>query len=203
MITSYDKLEELGRRRLSKSFFMRDFLYSEIAAWNGLKNVPMNERLAVANATKLCEMLLEPLQSTFGRIHIRSAYRSLEVNSFGNNNKLNCASNEDNLSIHIWDEPNKNGNGATACIMIPWLLDHIKQGGSWIGMAWWIHDNLPYHRLEFFKSGAFNIGWHDLPDRRIDSYTEPRGCLTKPGMPNHDGSHSEHYQNFPALAFPD
>jgi hypothetical protein len=39
-ITSYDKLEDLGRVRLSQSFFMRDFLYSEIAARHGLRNVP-------------------------------------------------------------------------------------------------------------------------------------------------------------------
>ena len=30
---SVNALEELGRVRLSKSFFMRDFLYSEIAKW--------------------------------------------------------------------------------------------------------------------------------------------------------------------------
>lgn len=30
-IKSFNKLEELGRVRLSTNFFMRDFLYSEIA----------------------------------------------------------------------------------------------------------------------------------------------------------------------------
>ena len=37
---SVDALETLGRVRLSKSFFMRDFLYSEIANHYGLRNVP-------------------------------------------------------------------------------------------------------------------------------------------------------------------
>ena len=38
-------------------------------------------------------------------------------------------------------------------------------------MAWWIHDHLPYASLYFFaKLGAFNIGWHEAPERRIDSY---------------------------------
>lgn len=33
-------LTELGRVQLSRSFFMRDFLYSEIAMLHGLLNVP-------------------------------------------------------------------------------------------------------------------------------------------------------------------
>mgnify|MGYP003581915723 FL=1 len=37
IINTYEKLEELGRVRLSKNFFMRDFLYSEIAAWHGIR----------------------------------------------------------------------------------------------------------------------------------------------------------------------
>ena len=68
-------------------------------------------------------------------------------------------------------------------------------------MAWWIHDKLPYSELQFFpKLGAFNIGWHERPRRRITSFAAPRGLLTKPGMPNHDGDHSEWYTGFPELA---
>ncbi|MEA2806936.1 MAG: hypothetical protein QOJ17_1077, partial [Rhodospirillaceae bacterium] len=40
-------LEDLGRIRLSRSFFMRDFLYSEIANHYGVPNVPENPDLAV------------------------------------------------------------------------------------------------------------------------------------------------------------
>lgn len=32
----------------------------------------------------ICRNLLEPLQETFGRLAIRSAYRSAQVNAFGN-----------------------------------------------------------------------------------------------------------------------
>ena len=28
------------------------------------------------------------------------------------------------------------------------------------------------------------MGHANEPERRIDSYVRPRGCLTKPGMPN-------------------
>ncbi len=41
-------LEELGRVRLSKSFYMRDFLYSEIANFYGIPNIPDDPDLAVA-----------------------------------------------------------------------------------------------------------------------------------------------------------
>ncbi len=65
-------LEELGRTRLSTNFFMRDFLYSEIAALHGFTNIPDDPDLAIAAGTALCETLLEPLQDRFGRLSIRS-----------------------------------------------------------------------------------------------------------------------------------
>ena len=63
--------------------------------------------------------LLEPLQATFGRIAVRSGYRSPIINEFGNRNKLNCASNEANYAAHIWDYADvQGGRGATACIVV-------------------------------------------------------------------------------------
>ena len=41
-------LEDFGRIRLSENFFMRDFLYSEIAAINGFPNLPEDPDLAIA-----------------------------------------------------------------------------------------------------------------------------------------------------------
>lgn len=201
-ISSYVKLEDLGRTRLSRNFFVRDFLHSEIAAWNGIRNVPDNPKVLIAVGRRLCEELLEPLQATFGRIHIRSGYRSPDVNDFGNRNGLNCASNASNYAAHIWDRPDASGSyGATACIVIPWLVDRIEQGGRWTEMAWWIHDHLQYSSLCFFqKLAAFNISWHEQPVRRIDSYVSPKGCLTRPGMVNHAGLHQEEYLGFPGLA---
>jgi hypothetical protein len=54
-----DALETLGRVRLSPSFFMRDFLYSEIANFYGKQNIPQDPDLAIANGKRLCEELLE------------------------------------------------------------------------------------------------------------------------------------------------
>ena len=96
-------LEALGRVRLSENFFMRDFLYSEIAAFYGIPNIPDDPELAILAGRKFCEEALEPLREQFGRISIRSAYRSPAVNHFGNVHKLNCGSNESNFGGHIRD----------------------------------------------------------------------------------------------------
>lgn len=195
---SLDKLEELGRVRLSKSFFMRDFLYSEISNFYGIPNIPENPDLAIANGKQLCELLLEPLQDTFGRIAIRSAYRSPKVNSYGNEKGHNCASNESNFAGHIWDMPNKNGNGATACIVIPWFTDQYEAGRDWRAMAYWIHNHLPYSSLQFFpKLCAFNLNWHENPERSIHSYIEPKGYLLRGEEPNPE--YEKYYDGFPVL----
>jgi hypothetical protein len=73
---SVRSLEELGRVRLSASFFIRDFLHSEIGDFRGIPNIPDVPDLAIAAGRRLCELLLEPLQATFGRLAIRSAYRA-------------------------------------------------------------------------------------------------------------------------------
>ena len=91
---SVDALENLGRVRLSRSFFMRDFLYSEIANFYGVPNIPDDPDLAVEVGKALCEQLLEPLQATFGRVAVRSASRSPAVNQLGNEKNHNCGSNE-------------------------------------------------------------------------------------------------------------
>ncbi len=194
-------LEDLGRVRLSKNFFLRDFLHSEIADFYRIPNIPDDPDLAIEAGKHLCEELLEPLQATFGRLHIRSGYRSRAVNEFGNRNKLNCSTNAATAADHIWDMRDADGcMGATACVVVPWLVDTHDHESDWQRLAWWIHDHLPYASLCFFpKLWAFNIQWHERPVRRIMSYVAPRGVLTKPGMANHQGSHAEWYAGFPDL----
>ena len=202
---SVGKLEELGRVRLSANFFMRDFLYSEIANLHGIPNVPEDPDLAIAAGTRLCEEILEPLNAAFGRIAIRSAYRSPTVNAFGNEKNYSCARNEANYASHIWDRRDAQGRmGATACIVIPRFADRFEAGADWRALAWWIHDHLPYSRMFFFPiRAAFNLQWREEPERRIDSYLEPAGCLTRPGMANHGGSHAEWYEAHPILSAAD
>jgi hypothetical protein len=184
---------------------MRDFLYSEIAAVQGMTNLPDDPDLAIAAGRALCTHLLEPLQATFGRIALRSGYRSPEVNGFGNAHNLSCASNEHDRATHIWDQRDADGGmGAMVTIVVPWLVDRIAEGrADWRSMAWWIHDHLPYSALQFFpKLTAFNIAWHETPKRRITSFVAPKGLLTKPGMANQDGDHGASYPGFPDLVTP-
>lgn len=50
---SVSKLDELGRVRLSQNFFMRDFLYSEIANLHGIPNIPEDPDLAIEAGSRL------------------------------------------------------------------------------------------------------------------------------------------------------
>ena len=85
-------LETLGRVQLSPSFFMRDFLYSEISQIEGIPNIPDFPDKAIEVGRSLCEEVLEPIQQRFGRISLRSGYRSPAVNAKGaeNKNQYNC-----------------------------------------------------------------------------------------------------------------
>lgn len=157
-------LETFGRTRLSSSFFMREMLHSEIAEANCMLNVPSDVELAVEAGSRLCERVLEPIQACWGRIVIRSAFRSEEVNDWGNRNRANCSSNEKNYAAHIWDRRDSDGfMGATACIVIPSYLDYFEKTGDWTSLAWWIHHHVPqYSELKFFKHQcAFNVRWHE------------------------------------------
>lgn len=195
------QLEELGRTRLSQHFFLRDFLHSEVAEVFGLMNIPRDPQLAVAAGSRLCEELLEPLRATFGDVRIRSGYRSPAVNALGNQHRLGCASNRRNYAGHIWDIPDQHGRiGASASIVVPWFVDRHTRGADWRSLAWWVHDHLPYSSMCFYpKLAAFNIQWREEPERRITSWAKPVGILTKPGMTNHEGCHSEWYRKFPEL----
>jgi hypothetical protein len=90
----------------------------------------LDRDLAIAAGRGLCENLLEPLQATFGRLAIRSAYRSPEVNGYGCRHRLSCASNERNLARHTWDRRNQQGMGAVTSVVVPWLVDHIHTGAA-------------------------------------------------------------------------
>ncbi|MCA8929552.1 MAG: hypothetical protein KDC18_15920 [Alphaproteobacteria bacterium] len=195
-------LEDLARVRLSPHFFLRDFLYSEIAALYGIPNIPDDPDLAIAAGRRLCAELLEPLWHSFGGLHLRSGFRSVAVNDFGNALDLNCAQSEKDFAGHIWDRRDAAGRmGACVTVVVPWFLPLYEATGDWRPLAWWVHDHLPYHRMLFFpKLAAFNLTWREAPERRIDSHAAPqRGCLTRPGMANHAGSHAAAYEGFPPL----
>jgi hypothetical protein len=175
-------LETFGRVRLSKYFFMRDFMYSEISGFHGLPNVPENPDLVIKNGKAFCTSLLDPLEQTFGRVAVRSGYRAPDLNRYGNENRLNCARNDNPLECHIWDRGVGEAAIAGASVVIPWFADRYAEGRDWRDLAWWIHDHLPYSEMWFFpKLAAFNLVWRPKPLRTISSYIAPRGTLLKAG----------------------
>lgn len=193
---SMRSLETLGRVRLSDNFFMRDFLYSEIAAFHGIPNIPDDPDLAIEAGRRLCEEYLEPLIAALGRISIRSAYRSPAVNDFGNKHNMSCGANEANYGGHIWDRRDANGRiGATATVIVHSFIGYYERTGHWEALAWWVHDHLPYDELEFFpKFAAFNLGWREKPSGGIYSFIPPRrGRLIKRDDPIWGDDHSREY----------
>ena len=199
--TSVKTLEDFGRAQLSKSFFMREFLYSEISQIERIPNIPDHPDTAIKAGEGLCQNVLEPIQDALGRLSIRSSYRSSSVNAKGaeNKNQYNCSKNEANYAGHIWDIEDSNGHiGATACIVVTSFLPYYEKTGDWQALAWWIHDHIPGYSSMFFfpKLSAFNITWHQKPKKRIDSYIAPKGCLTKEGMPNQKADHKDVYEEF-------
>ena len=204
----FKALEDLGRVQLSKSFFMREFLYSEIAQIENISNMPENPDWAIEVGKKLCENILEPIQDALGRISIRSGYRSRAVNEAGNKQGSNCADNDKNFGRHIWDALDKDGyKGATACIVVTSFVPYYQKTGDWTALAWWIHDHLRdvYADMEFFTNlAAFNITWsanREYPQYIYSRVENPHtgkhsGYLTKKGMDNFEGSHEEFYKEF-------
>lgn len=200
---SYAGLEALGRVRLSRHYYMRDFLYSEISNFHKIPNIPEDPDLAIAAGTELCTQLLDPLTDTFGPLHIRSSYRSSTMNHFGATTAKpqRCAANPANYAGHIWDRRDDKGRmGACASVVIPWFADQYDQGRDWRDLAWWIHDHLAYSALWFFpKLAAFNLTWRQEPARSIDGYMPRRISLLKagddPAEPAH--WHAERYADFP------
>lgn len=193
-------LETLGRVRLSKHFYMRDFLMSEISAFHGIPNIPDVPDLAIERGRALCTQLLDPLQETFGRIAIRSGYRSAALNTYGNDNKLNCARSDNPIECHIWDWDGSPIAGTS--LVVPWFADQYDRGRDWRDLAWWVHDHLPYSEMWFFpKLAAFNLVWRPEPLRTISSYIAPRGMLLRAGdAPDEDAAtRADRYADFPPL----
>jgi hypothetical protein len=200
---TYTALEDLGRVRLSRHFFMRNFLHSEIANFYGRPNIPDDPDLAIAAGKQLCAQLLDPLVETFGPIEIRSGFRSCELNHFGATEvkPQKCSRNEVNFGGHIWDRRDKDGHmGATVSVVIPWFADQYGAGRDWRDLAWWIYDHLPHAEQCYFpKRAAFNIQWHEAAPKDIYSYIKPRGLLLRAGKePKEDlATRQRRYADFP------
>ncbi|WP_420418334.1 hypothetical protein [Pacificispira sp.] len=163
------QLEKIGRVRLSRHFFMRDFLHSEIGAVFGIPNIPEDIDLAVENGIRLCTDILEPIVTEYGPIQVRSGYRSPTLNDFGYRHRLKCASNENNAAFHIWDRLDReNRRGASTCIVIPWCLDNLDPMSDGLEFGESLKKLVPFDMVTFFTNQfAFNIGWREEPRGKL------------------------------------
>ncbi|MEL7026013.1 MAG: hypothetical protein AAGO57_02120, partial [Pseudomonadota bacterium] len=190
---TYAALERLGRVRLSRHFYLRNFLYSEIGNFYGLQNLPDDPELLIAAGTRLAEDLLEPLVETFGPVELRSAHRAPDVNRLGNLKGHSCAQNNRTRANHIWDQRDGAGRmGACATIVIPWFADRYNEGRDWRDLAFWLKAHLKFHEVYFFPlNAAFNLTWREEPEGRVLSYIAPKGLLA-------DEANSKHrWRDFP------
>ena len=178
-----DELDSLGRERLSKNFYMREFLHSEVAARFNVVNYPDEPEAALQTGRLLCGTLLEPLQDKFGRISIRSGFRSSTLNSLCHEKGFNCAENSKAYGRHIWDVPSeKYGYGAMACVVIPSVHDAVCGGIAIDEFACWVDSNLPYCFVSVFQNQtAINICCSEKPKKDIYSRIEPSGLLFRSG----------------------
>ena len=213
--SSVAELTALGRERLSEHVFMRDMLYSEVANFHGLQNIPQDPDLALHVGRNIAAKIIEPLKKAFGHVTVRSAYRSPSLNQFCHDRHKEliaqghadgayyCSDNTYGASRHIWDLRDAGGHcGGTVSLVIPWYLERYEKTGDPRPLGWWIRDNLPdYAEVIFYPwLCAFNIRWHETPGKQaimIDGGSGVDATMTDATMGNFDGDHSEHYQGFP------
>lgn len=204
-------LAELGRVRLSEHFFMREMLYSEVANFHGIPNIPDHPDLAIEVGHRVCEGILEPLHRAFGHVTIRSAFRSARVNGFCNARYVEsdgadtgyyCSDNEYSAARHIWDRRDADGYlGGTVTVVIPWYLPLFERTGDPRPLAWWIKDHIPaYSEMMFFPwLCAFNIRWYEGPSSRsiiLDDGTDET-LLSDRTLANFNEDHRHLYRGFP------
>ena len=186
---SMKALEELGRVRLSEHFFMREMLTARSrtsTASRISRTIPTLRSRPERGSARSCS---NPCTRRSDTCRVRSAFRSVEVNTYGAERQdkgYSCGKTDWNRSRHVWDRRDAEGcMGATACIVIPWFIPRYE-AGTWHALAWWIHDHLPYSDMMFFavkgKNCAFNLRWHERPARRIEAYAR-----TGFSSPNGDG----------------
>ena len=204
-------LTELGRVRLSEHFFMREMLYSEVANFHGIPNIPDDPDLAIEVGRRLCEEILEPLRRSFGQVTLRSAFRSAEVNGFcnarykesgGSDTGYYCSDNDYSAARHIWDRRDAAGYlGGTISLVIPWYLPRFEQSGDPRPLAWWIRDHISaYSEMLFFPwLCAFNIRWYEGPSDQAIYLDDGKDDvkLTDRDMANFTDDHSALYEGFP------
>ena len=86
----------------------------------------------------------------------------------------------------------------TLCLLRQDLTDLMYPDNLLFRKSTALHKSISCKGWTLLQFGG-NFGAQVRPKRRIDSYIDPKGTLTKPGMENHEGDHSELYKGFHAV----
>lgn len=121
--------------KLSPHFTLGELIKSETAERKGIDNMP--EEAMIPKLKTLCEQILEPCRSHFGKpIRPSSGFRSAALNAAigGSSNSQHCKAEAVDFEIH---------------------------GVSNFVLAEWIRDNISFDQLilECYRSGEPNSGW--------------------------------------------
>ena len=137
-----------------------------------LPNIPDDPDLAIAAGRALCEKLLEPLMARFGRISIRSAFRSVEVNALGNAHGLQLRPQRSQFRRpHLGPARRRRRDGRDRLRrrsrVHPLLRSDRATGRRWRGGSTTTCPTASSSSSPSFA--AVNVGWREKPQRRIRS----------------------------------
>lgn len=169
----YQSLERFSRTRLSKTFYMRDFLFSGHSSAAGVHSYPVDDVDQVLRSGKeLCERLLEPILERFGRFIITYGY----TNRLGMDGLL---SRKEQLKVwsksnpHHWDRGTFGKQVYARVDILPLCVEDGEVSKKEFGE--WVMNNLDVCLLmQWRKSNVFCITISPRP-RRVWLEWVPQG----------------------------
>lgn len=175
----YKKYETLSRKRVSKNFILRDFLFSVEAATRGHSNFPSdNEAQVVNSAKKLCEQVLEPILEHFGRFAITFGYQARETMDHGSS-AAHPELKDISSSPHQWDRGTFGKDIYARVDILPYCVEDKEVTKEEFGR--WVMYNLDIDLLMMWKaSNVFCITISPKP-RRLWQEWVPTGEGDKGG----------------------
>ena len=196
-ITTYTQLEDFGRIRLSRNFSCATFCTARLPS--GMACAMCPSTLIWRCATRmLCRQLAEPLQTT-GASTSALGYRGRGQRPGATATTSTAPATRRIRAPHL-DQPDANGLARRHGLHRRALaVDYMQKAAP--GQPRLVDSRPPALRqpvLLWPNWAPSSIGWHEAPGAPYRPAT-PRllGCLTRPGMANHGGTHASEYPEFP------
>lgn len=170
---SADKIDALSRVRLSRNFILRDFLFCSSSASNGLSNFPEDPAQVVRSGRVLCDKLLEPILSKFGRFAITYGYQSRESMDLDLSRRSTPVSAHSS-SPHHWDRATFGHDVYARVDVLPFCVEDGEVSKKSFGH--WVMHNLDVDLcMSWTRSSVFCLTVSPLPRR----------CWIQWGRPHH------------------